>query len=420
MANTASPPRPTGDAPADTPTIDPTIARRDRHMTLNYPKFDIVVTEGQGCYFTDSNGNRYLDLFSGHGATILGHAHPDLVAAVTEQASKLWHVGNFLDTDPQTRLAAAIGRHGFNGRSCFGHSGSDANEAAFKLARLYGRRDGGDRYRVIATERGFHGRGFAAMNATSGDKARKGYQPFLDGFSHVPYNDLAAMEAAIDDRTVAIIVEPIQGEGGVHVPDAGYLPGLRALCDKHDLLLICDEVWTGCGRTGKWFAHQHDGIKPDIMTLGKAVGAGLPVGVMCADERIADLFTLESYGGVAHASTLAGSCLPMAVSERMFSVVEEQGLVERAGVLGERLMAALRDLPGDLPIKEVRGRGLFIGIELDDAFPQTAMQLVTEALHKGVLLGAAGDRVLRVAPPLIISDSELDRCVEMIADVLSA
>ena len=231
--------------------VDATIARRNRFVTLNYPRYGITVVEGSGCEFTDSAGRTYLDLFSGFGGTILGHCHPELIAAATEQAGKLWHVGNFLDTEPQTLLAEAIATHGFGGRSCFGHSGSDSNEAAFKLVRLYGRRDGRDRYKVIATERGFHGRGFAAMNATAATRLRKGYDPFLDGFVHVPYNDLAAMEAAIDEQTAAIIVEPIQGEGGVHVPDDDYLPGLRALCDRHDLLLIVDEVWTGCGRTGR-------------------------------------------------------------------------------------------------------------------------------------------------------------------------
>ncbi len=420
MTHTVSPASPTTSGDGGAPPADPTIARRNRHMTLNYPRFDITIIEGHGCELIDSTGKRYLDLFSGHGATILGHAHPELIAAATEQAAKLWHVGNFLDTDPATLLAEAIARHGFDGRSYFGHSGSDANETAFKLTRLYGRREGGDRYKILATDHAFHGRGFAAMNATSGDKARKGYQPFLDGFSHVPYNDLGAMEAAIDDKTVAIIVEPIQGEGGVNVPDDDYLPGLRRLCDQHDLLLIFDEVWTGCGRTGRWFAHQHASVRPDIMTLGKAVGAGLPVGVMCADERIADLFTLESYGGVAQASTLGGSCIPMAVSTRMFEVIDRDGLVDRAGVLGEGLMTALRGRSDKLPIKDVRGRGLFVGIELDDAYPSTAMEVVREALKRGVLLGAAGDRILRVAPPLIVDEAQLDRGVEMIAEVLGS
>lgn len=399
---------------------DPVIARRDRYVTLNYPRFGIAVADGSGCEFTDTTGRTYLDLFSGFGGTILGHCHPELVATATEQAKKLWHVGNFLDTEPQTLLAEAIAERGFGGRSCFGHTGSDSNEAAFKLVRLYGRRDGGDRYKVLATHNGFHGRGFAAMNATSGDRARKGYQPFLEGFAHVPYSDLPAMEAAIDDRTVAIIVEPIQGEGGVNVPDDGYLRGLRELCDRYDLLLICDEVWTGCGRTGQWFAYQHEDMQPDIMTLGKAVGCGLPVSVMCADQRIADLFSIESYGGVAHASTLAGSCIPMAVSARMFEIIDSENLVERAGVLGERLMTALRDLPSALPIKEVRGRGLFVGVEFDESYPHSAPELVRKALAQGVLFGSAGDRVLRVAPPLIVTEAQLDRGVEQIAELLGS
>lgn len=402
-----------------TDVVDPMIARRARYMTNNVPRFDIAVVEGRGCEFTDSTGKRYLDLLAGFGSGILGHCHPELVAAATEQANKLWHIGVMMDTEPQTRLAEAIAEFGFGGRSYIGLSGSEANEAAFKLARLYGRRDGGDRYKVIATDRGFHGRGFAAMMATSGEKARKGYHPFLTGFSHVPYDNLPAMEAAIDEQTVAIIVEPIQGEGGVHVPSNDYLAGLRALCDQRDLLLICDEVWTGCGRTGKWFAHQNSGVTPDIMTLGKAVGCGLPVGVMCADERIADLFDTHSYGGVPHTSTLSGSAVSMAVSARMFDVVEREGLVPRAGLLGGRLREAFRGLPG-LPIKEVRGRGLFVGLELDDAYPRTASELVREGLERGVHLGSAGDRVLRLAPPLIVSEDELDRGLEVIAEMLAA
>ena len=399
--------------------VDPVIARRERYMTLNHPRAGIVIAEGSGCELTGTNGKRYLDLFSGVGANILGHCHPDLVAAATDQAAKLWHVGHLLDTEPQTLLAERVARHGFGGRSFFCHSGSDANEAAFKLARLYGRREGGDRYKVIATDRAFHGRGFAAMVATSGDKARRGYQPFLDGFSHVPYNDLAAMEQAIDAKTVAIIVEPIQGEGGVHVPDDGYLPGLRALCDEHDLLLITDEVWTGCGRTGQWFGHQHWEVRPDVMTLGKAVGCGLPVGVMCADQRVAGLFSVDSYGGVPHATTLGGNCISMAVAARMFDVIERDGLIGKAAALGDRLTAALQDRADKLPIEQIRGRGLFIGIELDPAYQSTAPQVVQAALDRGVLLGTAGDRVLRVAPPLVVTEGELERGVELIAALLS-
>ena len=408
------------DAQADTvPSVgEAIIARRDRYMFRNMRRVGIAVTEARGCEFTDSTGKRYLDLFPGFGSGILGHCHPELVATATEQAAKLWHVGAHIDVESQGLLAEAVANHGFGGRSYIGLSGSEANEAAFKLARLYGRRDGGDRYKILATDRGFHGRGFAAMMATSGDKARKGFEPFLEGFSHVPYNDLDAMAAAVDEKTVGVIVEPIQGEGGVHLPDDGYLAGLRELCDERDLLLICDEVWTGCGRTGQWFAYQHSSVKPDIMTLGKAVGCGFPVSVMCADERIAGLFDVDSYAGVPHITTLAGSCVPTAVSARMFEIVDREGLVQRAQEVGHRLADAFRGLSDKLPIKQVRGKGLFVGLELDDAYPRNAAELQGAALERGLHIGAAGDRVLRLAPPLIVTEDQLDRGLELVADLL--
>jgi acetylornithine/N-succinyldiaminopimelate aminotransferase len=215
--------------------VDPVIARRDRYMTLNYPRVGVVMAGGRGCELTDTSGKRYLDLFSGFGATILGHCHPELVAVATEQAAKLWHVGNQLDTEPQTLLAERVARHGFDGRSFFGHSGSDANEAAFKLARLYGRRDGGDRYKVIATDHGFHGRGFAAMVATGGDKACRGYQPFLDGFSHVPYNDLAAMEHAIDERPSRSSWSPFRARAACMSRMTDTCPG----CGRYAIGMTC-------------------------------------------------------------------------------------------------------------------------------------------------------------------------------------
>ena len=309
--------------------------RHDQWMTLNYPRWPVTMVSGSGCHLVDDHGCEYLDLFCGFGSGILGHAHPDLVAAATKQINKLWHVGNLLHTEPQALLAEAIGKAGFGGRSYFCHSGSDANEAAFKIARLYG---GPDRYRILSTTVSFHGRGFAAMMATGQDKVRAGFDPFVDGFAHVPYNDLDAMAAAIDDKTVAIIVEPIQGEGGVNIPSDDYLPGLRKLCDDHDLLLICDEVWTGCGRTGRGFAYQHSNIEPDILTLGKAVGAGLPVGVMCANDKAAKVIDVSEYGGVAHATTLGGNCVAMAVSARMFEVLNRDNLIERAEKIGEQTM----------------------------------------------------------------------------------
>ena len=404
-----------------TQNTDRIIDRHDQFMTLNYPRFGVVMTDGKGCGLTDTAGVRYLDMFSGFGAGILGHCHEDLVAAATRQTSKLWHVGNLLHTEPQTLLAEQIARLGFEGLSYFCHSGSDANESAFKLARLYG---GAKRYKIIATEGSFHGRGFAAMVATGQEKAREGFEPWLDGFAHVPYNDLAAMAAAIDEQTVAIIVEPIQGEGGVHVPDDDYLPGLRRLCDEHDLLLICDEVWTGCGRTGKYFGYQHWDIEPDIMTLGKAVGCGLAVGVTCVQRRLGKVFDVKHQQRVVHATTLGGNCVSMAVAARLFEVLKRDKLVERAATVGEAIMKRLRTWAKKHPlITEVRGKGLFIGIELDPsadgAWFNSAAEVVQRCLERGLLVNAAQPTVLRLAPPLIITDDEVTAGLDTLTDVLS-
>lgn len=398
----------------------PIIDGHDRFMTLNYPRYPIVIESGRGCRLTDADGKVYLDLFSGFGAGILGHCHPDLVDAATQQAQTLWHVGNLLHTAPQTQLAEHIATKGFGGRSYFCHSGSDANESAFKLARLYGK---GDRYRIISTDNSFHGRGFAAMMATGQTKAREGFEPWIDGFNQVPFNDLDAMRRAVDDQTVAILVEPIQGEGGVNMPDDDYLPGLRALCDERDLLLICDEVWTGCGRTGRYFGYQHWPIEPDIMTLGKAVGAGLGVGVMCAVEKHADVFNAKQHGGVMHATTLGGNCVAMAVSARMFVVIERDGLIERAAALGQTITDRLNQFAKQTGlIKEIRGKGLFLGIELDpdhdDAWFDSGADVVNRCMERGLMINATQDVVLRLAPPLIVTDAEIDEGLTTLEDVL--
>ena len=399
---------------------DPTIVRHDAFMTRNYPRYPIVIESGQGCRLTAADGISYLDLFSGFGAGILGHCHPDLVAAATRQADKLWHVGNLLHTAPQTELAEQIAAKGFAGRSYFCHSGSDANESAFKLARLYG---SGKRHKIISTHDSFHGRGFAAMMATGQTKAREGFEPWLDGFTHVPFNDLDAMRDAIDEQTVAILIEPIQGEGGVNVPDDDYLPGLRDLCDRHDLLLICDEVWTGCGRTGRWFGYQHWGFEPDVMTLGKAVGAGLGVGVMCVHQKYADLFDVKKIGHVMHATTLGGNCVAMAVSARMFDVIERDGLIDRAAALGDAITIRLRDFGQSTAlINEARGRGLFLGIELNvdhkDAWFNSGADVVNRCLERGLMINATQNVVLRLAPPLIVTDAEIDEGLTILEDVL--
>lgn len=387
-------------------------------MTLNYPRYTVTMTEGLGCNLKDSTGKQYLDLFAGFGAGILGHCHPDLVAAATRQVNKLWHVGNLLHTEPQTQLAEHIANHGFGGRSYFCHSGSDANEAAFKIARLYGR---GKRHKIIATLGSFHGRGFASMMATGQDKVREGFAPYLPGFDHVPYNDLLALKRAVDDDTIAIIVEPIQGEGGVILPDPNYLPAIRELCDERDILLIVDEVWTGCGRTGHWFAYQASDIEPDILTLGKAVGCGLAVGVMCASQKVAECYDVNQYGGVPHATTLGGNCVAMAVSAKLFEVIERDNLLERATQLGKRITDQLNQTAQSLPaIAEVRGAGLFIGIELnpEGAWFDDASDIVDKCMDQGLLIGSAQQNVLRLAPPLVVTDEQIDQGLQTLTNII--
>lgn len=397
------------------------IAGHDQFMSMNYGRYPVAMVRGEGIYCWDAEGVCYLDLFAGFGGPILGHCHPAQLEAVTQQAKTLWHVGNMFHTAPQVEFAEKLHQTAFGGKSFFCHSGADANEAAIKLARVYGRQHpnaaGEARYKILTTRQSFHGRTFAAMMATGQDKVHKGYEPLLEGFGYVPFNDVDAMKAATDDRTVAIMVEPIQGEGGVNVPDHDYLPKLRTFCDEQDMLLIVDEVWTGCGRTGKWFAHQHDLTEdqsPDVMTLAKGVGGGLAVGVVHVSPRVEDCFDFRKQGGVVHATTLGGNCLSMAVAASIFDVIETEGLLEHAAELGEYAMGRLRDFAADHPvITQVRGRGLFIGIELDFAkadLPYAdAGELVRAALldHQLILNTCQGD-VLRIAPAMVISRDELD------------
>ena len=404
------------------------IERHDRYMTINYGRYPIVMSRGDGCYLFDCEGKRYLDLFAGYGAGLMGHCHPDLVAAVTEQAQKLWMPGNLLHSEAQTLVAEAIAKRGFGGRSFFCHSGADANEAAFKLARLHGRAKPGPkgpRFKIISTRKSFHGRLFASMVATGQAKVSEPYAPLVPGFEQVPYNDVEAMTQAVDEQTAAVIVEPIQGEGGVIVPADDYLPRLRALCDERDLLLICDEVWTGCGRTGRWFAYQHWDIEPDVLTLAKGVGGGLPVGVMCATELVASYFDYREHGGVAHATTLGGNCLAMAAAATVFDVIQRDGLVERAVAMGSYAVERLRRFAAANPvIKQVRGKGLFIGVELDPqakgaSFTQ-ASEIVDRCLARGVLINATQGTVLRLAPPLVIDQDQLDTGLNIIEQVLTS
>ncbi len=403
------------------------IDRHDRAMSVNYARYPVAMIRGEGSTLVDASGKEYLDLFAGFGASVLGHCHPDLVATVNDQAQKLWHVGNLFHTEPQTRAAEAISRFGFAGRSFFCHSGADANVGALKLARLHGQKNKGNstggRYRVISTLGSFHGRTFGAMEATGQPKVYEGFGPLGPGHVHVKFNDLSAVESAIDDETIAVLVEPIQGEGGVNVPDDGYLAGLRELCDKHDLVLIFDEVWTGVGHTGEYFGHQHWNVTPDVMTLAKGVGGGLPVGVTHVSPKFAELYDWRTHGHAVHATTLGGNCLSMAVTATIFEVLDRDQLVPRAKTLGQQITDRLNRFAESNPtIKAVRGKGLYLGVELDPSASggrfESGGDVVKACMDRGVLINACQGNVLRIAPALTVEEDVLTRGLDIVEDVL--
>jgi acetylornithine/N-succinyldiaminopimelate aminotransferase len=395
----------------------------------NYARLPVVMVRGQGSHLWDSQGKEYLDLFAGFGACVLGHCHPELVAAINEQASKLWQVGNTFFSTPQIAFADHLNRTAFKGQAFFCHSGLEANEAAVKLARLKGQLATPKRWKVVSMNKSFHGRSLAMISATGNPAVKAGFEPMVPGFSQIDLGDLEGLSAAIDPETAAVMVEPIQGEGGMNPVPVEYAIELRRLCDERGVTLIFDEVWTGGGRTGKWFGHQHftrspgfsagtssgkSGgaiVEPDIMTLGKAVGGGSPVGVMFAKAEIAKLLVPGKHG-----CTLGGNPLLMAVAKTVFDVIERDKLTDHAAALGEYGMARLKNEKVIASkIVNIRGRGLMIGIELKDP-PE---RLVEKGLAQGVAINLTAKNVIRLAPPINISRQEwdlgLDRVVQTIA-----
>jgi predicted acetylornithine/succinylornithine family transaminase len=399
------------------PSTADLLERGKRFLVGNYARQPVVMQRGEGSFLWDNDGKRYIDLFAGFGGAVLGHCHPALVAAATEQANRLWHVGNTFYTEPQIDLGERLNRHGFEGKAFFCHSGAESNEAAVKLARLRGGTKSPARWKIISLSKSFHGRTLAMVAATGNPAVRAGFGPDTPGFVQVEAGDFDALAGAVDDETAGVLLEPIQGEGGINIYPDGYLQRVRRLCDERELTLIFDEVWTGCGRTGRFFAHQHyrdeagRPITPDIMTLGKAVGGGLPVGVMFARPALADLL-----GPGKHGSTLGGNAICAAVSRTVFDVIAKEKLTDHAAVLGEHAMARLKNEPKIRDkVAAVRGRGLFIGIELKTA-PE---KFQDKAVERGVVVNLTAQKVIRVAPAINIDrqlwDQGLDAVVSLIA-----
>src|ERR1700731_906254 len=371
-----------------------------RNLVDVYGCLPLAFVRGHGAYLYDADGNRYLDFFCGLAVTSLGHGNPRVVRAIKEQAEKLTHVSNVFHTEPTARLAERLPNRFCGGKVFPPNSGAEENEAEIKRAGGWGRNGGGGRYEILATLGSFHGRTLATLSATGQEKYHQGFQPLMPGFRLVPFDDVAALERARHDETVAVMVEPIQGEGGVVMPRPDYLKRLREFCDHNKMLLILDEVQVGMGRTGRFFAYEHAGIKPDIVTLAKALGGGLPIGAMIARPEIASSFTPGSHG-----STFGGNPIPCAAAVAVIDTVQQDGVPENAASVGAYMLERLREFARSCDrIVEVRGLGMIIGAVLK----HDARQIVEECLKNRLLVNGTAGNVLRLLPPLNLTREEAD------------
>jgi acetylornithine/N-succinyldiaminopimelate aminotransferase len=386
------------------------IQQSQNHICQTYNRFNLAIARGSGCYLWDQEGRQYLDFVAGIAVCNLGHCPMEISRVMYEQAQRLVHVSNLYYTEPQVRLAEALTGSCFADKVFFCNSGAEANEAAIKLARKYSRKGyGPGRYSIITMKNSFHGRTLATLSATGQQKIQEGFEPLVDGFRYVEFDSVDAVAEAIDKTVCAVLVEPIQGEGGVRVPHGKYLAGLRELCTRHDLLLIYDEIQVGMGRTGKLFSHQHEGVTPDIMTLAKALANGMPIGAMLTTDKVA-----EAFGPGSHASTFGGTPLVTAVAQEVFRQISAAPFLEQVRSVGGYFKQRLLALGEKYSfIKEVRGRGLILGIELD--FPGS--EVVAQCMERGVLINCTAERVLRFLPPLIVTSTEVDRLIETLDSV---
>jgi len=376
-----------------------------------YARWDVAVDRGEGCYLYATDGRKFLDFTSGIAVTSLGHCHPHLIAAVTAQAQKLWHVSNLFQIPAQQRLAERLVAHSFADTVFFNNSGAEAVELSIKVARKYQSATGHpERYRVIGCHGSFHGRSFATLAAAGAEAYLKGFGPVMDGFDHVAFNNLNEMRAAVTDETAAILVEPVQGEGGVRAPSADYLKGLRAICDEYGLVLVYDEVQCGMGRTGKLFAHEWAGVAPDVMAVAKALGNGFPIGACLASEKAA-------VGMVAgtHGSTFGGNPMAAAAGNAVMDVMLEPGFFDRVQRVSALLRGKLEALVAAFPtvFAELRGSGLLLGLRCN----VPAGDIVARLRAQGLLCLTAGENVLRILPPLVVSEGEIEEGMRILRSV---
>lgn len=382
----------------------------DEQYILNtYKRQPLLLVKGKGAYVWDSSGKKYLDFFSGLAVNNVGNCHPKIVKAIRQQAGLLLHTSNIYYTEPMLAVAKILGDY-FGGKVFFCNSGAEANEAAIKLARKWGNKNGG-RFEIITMRNSFHGRTLTTITATGQEKYQRGFEPLTQGFKYAEFNNLSSVEKLISAKTGAIMVEPIQGEGGVNIGEISFIKGLREICDKKDLLLIFDEVQTGIGRTGTLFAYEHFGVKPDIITCAKALGGGLPIGAIMVSPAYSSVF-----GPGDHASTFGGNALSCAAAKAVLELLIGGNLLENVRNMGELLLEKLTGFQAKYPfIKEVRGKGVMIGIELE--MPGAAV--VERARQSGLLLNCAADKVIRLLPPLNVKREEINKCVEILDAVFA-
>ena len=392
-------------------TTDELIALSDKYIMSTYKRFPIVLVRGSGARVWDSNGKEYLDFVAGIAVCSLGHSHPKVVEAIKKQVETLTHVSNLYHIEPQILYARQLMENSFAHKAFFCNSGAEANEAAIKLARKYAYENTGKgKYELITMKDSFHGRTMATVTATGQTKFQVGFAPLLEGFKYVPFDNISALSDAITDKTCGVMLEPIQGEGGVKIPDDKYLSEVRRICDEKGILMILDEIQVGMGRTGTLFAYEHYKVKPDIVTLAKAVGNGFPIGVMMATDRVASAFQPGS-----HASTFGGNPLAMAAALATLETIMNDGILENVGKVGAYFIKRLHEMKNKSSIiKDIRGRGLIIGIEISIE----GSQIVNACMDRGLLINCVGGNVLRFVPPLTITEKDVNAAVAILGEVI--